>query len=204
MKDINPGSGSSDPAYLTSVGAGPLATPKLFFAATDSNGDVELWVSDGTDMGTDRVLNIYPGSGNSSSPSDLVAMGGELYFGAENAANGREVWKSDGTSVGTVLLKDFYAGAGASNARPLLAVNDNLLFLIGYDLTNGGELWTSDGTTAGTVLLKNIRSGAAVGSQAQHLVNLGGMPPLVLFQADDGVDGMELWKRTARPRGRSS
>lgn len=52
----------------------------LFFAATE-DFDEELWMSDGTPEGTQRVADLLPGS-FSSRPRDLVNAQGRLYFEA--------------------------------------------------------------------------------------------------------------------------
>ena len=87
----------------------------LFFSARSSANGRELWKSDGTAAGTQLVKDIRTGSGsgyysNSSSPSDLTAVGSTLYFSANDGTNGRELWKSDGTASGTQLVKDIRTG----------------------------------------------------------------------------------------------
>jgi ELWxxDGT repeat protein len=54
VKDINRGSGGSNPHELTNVGG------RAFFAADDGTSGIELWISDGTAPGTRRVKNIHP------------------------------------------------------------------------------------------------------------------------------------------------
>jgi ELWxxDGT repeat protein len=189
VKDINPGLGSSDPSFLTPVSTGLFGTPNLFFAATDAQGDTELWVSDGTDAGTVRVEDIYLGMNGSSSPMNLTAVDTELYFTAITAAFGRELWKSDGTDLGTVQVKDINPGVNGSNPARLTNLNGTLFFVAAQPGV-GGELWKTDGTDVGTVVVKDIRLGA-LGSQPQHLLNVGGT---LLFQANDGLNGFELWR----------
>jgi len=60
VKDINSGSGSSYPNYLTAVGN------TLYFKANDGTNGEELWKSDGTASGTVMVKDIRSGSGSSS------------------------------------------------------------------------------------------------------------------------------------------
>jgi ELWxxDGT repeat protein len=66
------------------------------------------------------------------------------------------------------------------------------LFFVGLSARSGAELWASDGTTAGTGMVKDIypgpRGSAPLASNA--LVALGGS---LLFIADDGSHGAELW-----------
>ena len=121
VKDINSGSGSSSPSYLTAVGN------TLYFEATDGTNGDELWKSDGTASGTVMVKDINSGSG-SSSPSSLTAVGNTLYFEANDGTNGDELWKSDGTASGTVMVKDISSGSGSSSPYYLTAVGNTLYF----------------------------------------------------------------------------
>ena len=84
VKDINSGSGSSSPSYLTAVGN------TLYFQASDGTNGAELWKSDGTASGTVMVKDINSGSG-SSYPADLTAVGNTLYFQATTEPTDRIV-----------------------------------------------------------------------------------------------------------------
>ncbi len=81
----------------------------LYFTATDTVNGVELWRTDGTAVGTFMVRDIATGSA-SSSPTNLLNIGGVLYFTANDGTNGRELWRSDGTVAGTVMVRDIRAG----------------------------------------------------------------------------------------------
>jgi ELWxxDGT repeat protein len=136
VRDINPGSGSSDPSNLTVVGS------TLFFWADDGSSGAELWKSDGSSAGTVRVQDINPGSG-SSNPSNLTAVGSCLFFTASDGSSGYELWKSDGTSAGTVRVQDINPGSGSSNPSNLTALGSTLFFNA-YDASGGSELWALD------------------------------------------------------------
>ena len=82
---------------------------RLFFPASSVGNGTELWVSDGTSVGTHQVKNILYG-GASSNPSDLTAVGSLLYFSARDANHGRELWVSDGTTRGTHMVLDINPG----------------------------------------------------------------------------------------------
>jgi len=82
---------------------------RLFFPAPSMGNGIELWVSDGTTVGTHIVKNIVYG-GASSNPSDLASVGPLLYFSARDANHGRELWVSDGTARGTHMVLDINPG----------------------------------------------------------------------------------------------
>jgi trimeric autotransporter adhesin len=182
LKDINPGSGSSNICYLTNV------DNMMFFAATDGVNGMELWKSDGTEVGTVMVKDIRPGSSNSSI-GYLTHVNHVLYFVANNGTTGTELWKSDGTAAGTVLVKDIRTGTMGSNPSGLVNLN-GILYFAADDGINGSELWKSDGTASGTVMVKDINP-FSEGSYPQYLANANGA---LYFAADNGVTGMELWK----------
>ena len=159
----------------------------LFFAgnANDGTGDLELWRSDGTQAGTFRVKDIFPGS-NPSSPYCFVDVGGTLFFAANDGASGQELWRTDGTEAGTVRVKDILPGGG--NSTPSFLTNaGGTLFFTASDASQG-ELWTSDGTEAGTFRVADINPGGA--SRPESLVYAGGT---LFFSAIDGVRGREPW-----------
>lgn len=101
VRDIRPGSASSDPSDLINVNG------TLFFTANDGTNGIELWRSDGTEAGTMLVRNINP-AGNSY-PAELSNFNGALVFVADNGINGRELWRSDGTAAGTMQVRNIQA-----------------------------------------------------------------------------------------------
>jgi len=188
VKDIDNGSGSSDPYSLTAVGN------TLFFQASDGTNGYELWKSDGTTNGTMMVKDINNGS-SSSDPSYLTAFGNTLYFRANDGTNGTELWKSDGTATGTVLT-DINNGSGGSYPFQFTVIG-NTLYFTADDGTNGGELWKSDGTANGTMMVKDIYNGF-YSSNAYELTALGNT---LYFSASDGTNGSELWKSDGTANG---
>ena len=118
VKDINSGSGSSIPTYLTAVGN------TLYFRAFDVTNGIELWKSDGTASGTAMVQDIYSGS-SSSGPAYLTAIGNTLYFSADDGTNGSELWTvSGGSGSGGGMAN--VTGATACTASPNLPTGLNI------------------------------------------------------------------------------
>ena len=198
VKDINP-VGSANPVPLTGVNG------VLFFSADDGVHGYELWRSDGTEVGTYMVKDVFPGSGSAtySGPSygPAANVGGTLFFAADDGVRGRELWKSDGTATGTVLVKDINPGEAGSGPEGLANVNGTLFFRA-TDGPHAVELWKSDGTAAGTVMVKDICPGGGNASPSE----MTGINGTVFFAAEDGGwgsggHGRELWKSDGTEEG---
>ena len=175
--DIGPGSGMivmSDEENIELLGN------KLFFEADSSGSDDEMWVSDGTAVGTFQVGFTNPsGAGD---PDYFEVHQGDMFFGSEDA-DGYQLWKSDGTVVGTVLVSDMNSG-GNGAVENLYSDGTNLYFSA-TNGTDGEELWIYDGTSAS--MLKDINSTGD--STPDNFIALDGK---VFFTADDG-SGIKLW-----------
>ncbi len=173
---------------------------KIYFTGIDFTGATghELWVTDGTDAGTQLVKDIYSGT-TSSQPRGLFVFNNNVYFFAKTSTDGVELWKSDGTSGGTVEVKDINPGSGNSynsNYTSFFA-NNNILYFDANDGTDGVELWKTDGTSGGTVMVKDINPGS-VASNAENFTALG---TNVIFSATDATNGTELWKTDGTTAG---
>ena len=194
VKDINPGTGWS--TYVEPPLGGTndwLATSGglFLFQAQDGTQGLELWASDGTEDGTILLQDFYPG-GTGGYPTGLTELAGTVYFSAATDTQGYELWRTDGTPAGTSLVKEIRPGTLGSSPQRLTVSSGRLFFRASTEAA-GTELWTSDGTEAGTVLVKDIRSGDQ-GSMLFHDPALADLAGTMLFFADDGVNGLEVWK----------
>ncbi len=187
LADINPGSASSNPNYLTNVNG------TLFFTANDGVHGDQLWKTNGTAAGTVMVTDINPAG---LGPKYLTNVNGTLFFTGSDGPDGVELWKSDGTAAGTVMVKDIKVGSGGSNPSYLTNVNGTLYFSAN-DGVHGYELWKSDGTAAGTVMVKDISPGSA-NAYPKFLTDVNGT---LFFSANDGVHGYELWESNGTAAG---
>ncbi|WP_257454204.1 hypothetical protein [Archangium lipolyticum] len=191
---------------------------KLFFAAT-TDGDRELWVTNGTPEGTRRVSDVFPGP-ESSNPQQMAALDGVLLFSARTRGLasdgnihvlGQELWRSDGTSEGTCLVKDINPGRpGTSESVPSYPYSDSSptgLKAVGdaiYFRARGGDpwtapegLWRTDGTPEGTSLVRNLRIGSPTPASSTFVV----MDGVVYFAANGSFGQNELWRSDGTAEG---
>lgn len=159
----------------------------LYFLV-DGGMQRELWKSDGTAAGTERIRTWRYSGLTPSGRGHLIAMNDALYFQAWDAAHGLELWKSDGTTTGTIPLADIFQGAEDSNPKSLTVAGGKLFFAANDGVT-GEELWMSDGTAAGTAQVSDIVPGAE-GSMIMGLAAFNGLA----FFAAHGSDFFDLFK----------
>ena len=157
----------------------------LVFAATDSDGDRELWRSDGTTEGSARLADIFPGG--SSAPEHFFAFNGRALFTAIDAIHGRELWITDGTSAGTTLVADIAPGLTSSSPADFRLSHGAVVFTAGTT-ANGRELWVTAGTPGSTQMLADANPGPASSSPAEITPTSG----RIFFRATDS-HGAELW-----------
>lgn len=210
VKDINTGTTSSNPRWLTAIGN------KVYFVATTIDKGEELWVSDGTDAGTKNVKDIYAGNVGSS-PFGLTAFNGKLlFFAMDEESEGLPVidpskpekwlWVSDGTDAGTLKIgKTPTKENNFDSQQGYIVPCGNKAFFVGYDLTNNESLWLTDGTQSGTKVIKNINPRSATtgvfataAGAIDHITNVNNKK--VVFRAETVSEvtgttdvGSELW-----------
>lgn len=180
VKDVNPQAEyySRAPQAVTMLGK-----TAVFAARSDAEG-TELWSSNGTPQGTGMLKAIFPGPG-SSSPRNLIEMGGRIYFTAFDGIDYDSLWCSDGTSGGTVLFAKFSEAGLPGSAEPVAASSRHLWFTT--TSAGPGSLRCSDGTPAGTVVLN------PEGPSGRRFINPQGFVvsgDTLYFAANDS----ELWK----------
>jgi ELWxxDGT repeat protein len=126
-----------------------------YFIVDDAAHGSEVWRTDGTPGGTERVTDVCAGFCGSR-PSEISVQAGRAYFLADDGFSGPELWVSDGTPGNERRLRDLCPGPCGSSPGPVEAVGGRLLFLSldALDGTVRAGLWQTDGTPEGTVLVK--------------------------------------------------
>lgn len=152
----------------------------------------DIWLSDGTVTGTNKVktiqtLNYYVNYGKWGILND------KFYFAGFNGTNADgydfELWQSDGTTAGTILLKDINLINSAS-PNYFTTINNKLYFK-----TSNEQVWQSDGTANGTIFIQNIPKPANSPSYYQtkpELIYTSNNYLLYSYYSEQY--GFELWK----------
>lgn len=187
VRDINPGEAGSYPYSLVEAGG------KVFFVADDGSYGTELWASDGTSSGTQRLTDIAP-SAAGASIANLTNAQGTLYFVARADARVLQLWRSDGTRAGTRRVKSFDPGSDMVYMHELIAVGPTVYFTMmraeATTLAKHSSLWRSDGTEQGTTVVADI--------EAEKLTDVQGT---LFFVTATSASGVELWKIGGTPAG---
>ena len=110
---------------------------RLYFRAYDTDGEIDLWASDGTAAGTVLVaeatsltssITVSPRDGRVLEPTSWGALGSRLIYLADNGTSGNEPWVSDGTAASTQQLAETVPGADWSYFYGLTPLGSSALF----------------------------------------------------------------------------
>ena len=110
VADINPGSGDSDPMFITPFSGGAI------FSANDGTHGAGIWVYNGTTLTQISAVGIGVGAINAE---DFTVVGNYVYFVAFNSYTSRELWKTDGTVAGTKLVDEHLSRDGLRGLQQL-------------------------------------------------------------------------------------
>jgi ELWxxDGT repeat protein len=204
VHDFSAGPGSSGPLDQAAFAG------KLLFSARTSPTEVPLFLSDGTAAGT-RLI-----SDQALSATGFTLFAGKAYFGAGALGSAGSpppgtppahdsLWRTDGTTAGTVRLASvLFENPKVLGSQLLFTGGERVLPFPSADL----ELWRTDGTVRGTRLLDNIDPYDYDSLFHDICVGASSAPgPGVLlgnrlvFAADDGVHGRELWSTDGTTKG---
>lgn len=157
--------------------------PRLFLSATLVK-----------DVNTANSLDVHP--------HHVLEVGGTVFFTAHDNVHGLELWKLDDDKDEMELVADLLPGPESSDPVQFRELNGNLYFFAivperGRVLNRAeGEtyaLWSSDGTRKGTrPIRKDFR---------ERPYQFQVLPDRLLFAANDGRTGRELWQSDGTCQG---
>ena len=146
-----------------------------------------LWSTDGTTTGTVQLLEFD--DSRSYSDIDLKMVNDQFYFFRSYRGDHYELHRWDPVSHTQQLVSENCRGESVE-------VNGTMYFEYFVD-GHGWELGRSDGTPEGTCMVKDIRPGTQSGGVDGLKVFGDGM----VFFANDGVNGRQIWFSDGTERG---
>lgn len=129
-----------------------------FFASEGGVNNYDLWRTDGTIDGTEKVADLNTTS-DIGKPDQFIVYNNELYFVAAQDNLGFELYKYNETTNQVSLVKDMAVGINSSSPREFVIFNNELFFNASYNVSNRRELWKTDGTSEGTITFSNFTTG---------------------------------------------
>lgn len=208
VKDIYPGADSGFGFSLTNSTLVEFKN-SLFFVADDGSTGSEIWMTDGTNAGTTRAVDLNPGP-DGSNPKYLSVIdttinnpsstfGEVLVFAATYLTLGEELWRlawvTNSYSANLVRNINTTTNMGSSplplnfGGQGFFPYNGALYFKA-TDATHGEELWKTSGGFFDTSLVRNINpSGGAFDSSISAAI----FDNELFFSASDGGN-TDMWK----------
>lgn len=199
---------AEQPMGFTQIG-GRLVFTADGYAALDR----QLWATDGTASGTLQLTTdtYYGGTSYtrlSFGYSAGAVIGDKLIFSGYESASpvqqdiGLGLWITDGTAAGSHHIKTLGTQSVSrpvdfAEIRDFTELNNKLIFTA-YTAELGARLWVTDGTAEGTNVLSavappqvpDIFSPGITMTGTFQFTRLGDN---IVFRADDGANGAELW-----------
>lgn len=171
------------------VGGLTVLGNKAYFQGRSSAVGRELFVTDGTDAGTQNLVDLNPGAGSffdyGLGDPDLFLnlTQGILYFVREMGSF--EPWASDGTAN---MANNVALGNSIRYASDFFEAG-NITYFNALDSNSGDYvLYKSNGTVAGTEIVINIEPGSS-----ESVVPLSSVNSKFIFAAKNSLNGKELW-----------
>lgn len=191
LKDINSAGQSEPKDFFKGV-------TLTYFTADDGAHGRELWRTDGSESGTQMVIDMAPGS-STSEVKPLLVTGDRLYFMALDGNGERELWMTGGAEATTVRLSNLDQAGKEYWIGEVVCANSTCssILFAAYDNTHGYEVWQSNNTLAGTHLVKDIYPGINNSDPGRFVLANG----YVYFTASDPVYGREIWRSNGTEAG---
>jgi ELWxxDGT repeat protein len=156
-----------------------------FIYINRTSQEYELWKSDGTALGTQKVVSLE------GSATALASTKQAFFFFIKRQEN-IELWKSDGSIAGTTLTKDL--GSNLASTNIMCAATDSTVFFRNpFSGPDSPDFpYRSDGTEQGTYTV--------MGAPASHLASsnpvgfISGPDEAVFFRADNAPYSKSVWR----------
>lgn len=161
----------------------------VLFPALEPEVGVTLWRAGDAQEGATRLHTV--------SPQRMRRLGSRVYFLGFDPATGGEPWQTDGTPASTHLVADLVPGPEGSFPFEFRAAGSTVYFSP-YVPDLGRELWKVL-PGGGAALVKEVWPGTESG--IPYALDARPVGDRLVFRADDGVHGAELWTTDGTAEG---
>ncbi len=148
VEDLTPDVGSVSVSHFTGLGRTLVFFSGRYGLPTPAN--TELWRSDGTEAGTERLRDLGPGT---SVNFNTFKLGETLLFFTTSATRGTELWRTDGTAAGTAPVRRL---DGEEESVFSARVSEGVGYFTLIEDDGSTEVWKTNGTSGGTVRLRTF------------------------------------------------
>jgi ELWxxDGT repeat protein len=157
---------------------------KLAFWDYTSSYQDQLWISDGTEGGTQKIIDIIA----PIFESVLVTENAFYFVTTTMNYNGNRILvKSDGSALGTITLAEF-PELGKRDANSLVKLGNEIFFIVSENDRDRG-LWKVNIDTDAVTVVKEFNPGQYIG-EATVLFAANGK---LYISINDDTTGTELW-----------
>ncbi len=172
----------------------------LYFRTSGLTGGATFWKSDGTEEGTNEILDL-PTSDDLVTISNLKVTPKRLYFSGRSSTDDKlSLWRSDRTIAGTFKIMDY-----VDSETPFYVSSDQIatpaggLFFVAERDDLGWEFWYTEGSPSSTRPVADVYHGLEHGINLHSEFSRRG--DRVYFSANNGTNGLELYSAKSRPDG---
>jgi ELWxxDGT repeat protein len=155
---------------------------KVYFVGQDTNSNVSVWHTDGTDQGTISM----PGTLGNPDFNNLVSAGDNLFYITQDLQFGlSSLWVLNRSEEPLISPANQLMGIRPQDA---ISVNNDLYFPA-TDGSTGYELWRSTGTIDSTYLVQDLNTGSG-SAYPRNFIHIGRR---LYFVADHLTRGTEVF-----------
>lgn len=168
----------------------PIPNGNVYFFTGTESKRTRLWISNGTQQGTKPILNLLFGD-----YSYIRTFNNKLFFITNDIGGQYNCYVTDNGGEAS-LVKDLSPVLNIDNVYPL-SQSGNWLYFSAYNPATGYELYKSNGES--NTFVKDIDA-----TYFSHLNNFSktvSNSKGLFFIADDGKNGLELWKTNGKQVG---